>query len=817
MHRPTIHLICNAHLDPVWQWRWEEGCAETLSTFRTAVGLLDESEDLIFNHNEAVLYRWVGKLDPALFEEIRRLVKAGRWHIAGGWHLQPDVNIPGAESIIRHIAEGRRFFREHFNVAPRVAYNFDSFGHSAGLPQILAKAGYVMYIHQRPQHPDLDLPSDLYRWQGADGTEILGLRISVGLYHTEYDNLEQRLSEAVERALALDRDVPVFWGIGDHGGGATREDLERIVRFARNERRVAFVHSTPERLYEALADAGKSAPVVRGGLQRIFTGCYTSLSRIKRGANASLGRLIQAETMRAAAWWLSGQDYPAEDLDRAWRGHLFNDFHDILPGSCIRSAEQDAVNLYGKVDSSLRWLLLGAAVDFNRGPARATYVPVTALFSSPVPGRVPVEVEFMICHRPKWTGVWHARLVDAGGKEVVCQEEQPEALLPFNGWRRKLCFMAESDGVGVAHYDIEAVEGEKPAAAATAPAAPALDVVFDRERGSVERLAAGGGGPGGRGVNCIAGPLMRALAVEDLGDAWGADVWSYRTVKGSFEVEPASIRVIEEGPVRTIYQTELHFGRSRIVSNAIAYAAWPVLEYRLRIHWNEERMRLKLSVPTIFRSDRIVCEVLGGIAEFPADGEEHVHGRWCMIGGGGAPPGDIALGVVTSGQHGFDFRDGELRLSALRSAAYCHEKGFELSKYPARDYMDQGVHDVRVLVTAGTIDAVRSMLPCLADRLAAPPIVYAHLPIGSVTDRTARAGLVTLRPSNVRMLACKRSWDGEALIVRIQEAAGIPSKAALSLKTPRLEIVLSLKPLEIKTLRIERSGAWREVAMIEER
>ena len=210
MKRPALHLICNAHLDPVWQWRWEEGCAEALSTFGTAVELLHEHPGLIFNHNEALLYQWVREHDPALFAEIQRLVAAGRWTISGGWYLQPDVNLPDTESLIRHIAVGRRFFREHFGVEPVVAYNFDSFGHSAGLPQLLVRGGYRMYIHLRPQAPELELPSDLYRWRGLDGSEILTLRIAVGLYHTERDNIEQRLTEGTELALKLDRDVPVL-------------------------------------------------------------------------------------------------------------------------------------------------------------------------------------------------------------------------------------------------------------------------------------------------------------------------------------------------------------------------------------------------------------------------------------------------------------------------------------------------------------------------------------------------------------------------------------------------------------------------------
>ncbi|MGD0782680.1 MAG: alpha-mannosidase, partial [Candidatus Aminicenantales bacterium] len=286
--RPTIHLICNAHLDPVWQWRWEEGASEAISTFRIAAEILNERRDLVFCHNEAVLYRWVERLDPALFRDITRLVRAGRWAISGGWYLQPDANMPGIESTIRQIAEGREYFRAKFGVVPRVAYNFDSFGHGAGLPQVLRQAGYEMYIHMRPQAGELELPGDLYRWRGADGSEILAYRISVGLYHTEYDNIGDRLEKGTALALEKGRDVPVFWGIGDHGGGPTRKDLDVIDRFRRDERRVRIVHSTPERFLDAVKEAGRMAPVVRGDLQRCFTGCYTSLSRLKRGAIHSL-------------------------------------------------------------------------------------------------------------------------------------------------------------------------------------------------------------------------------------------------------------------------------------------------------------------------------------------------------------------------------------------------------------------------------------------------------------------------------------------------------------------------------------------------
>src|SRR5215510_4091861 len=160
--RPIVHLFCNAHIDPVWRWGWEEGAREAISTFHTAVELLDEYPEFIFNHNESLLYEWVEEYDPPLFERIRELVRQGRWNITGGWYLQPDVNLPGGETLVRVILEGRRYFQEKFGVCPPVAYNFDSFGHPGSLPQLLKQSGFDMYIHCRPDATLLELPGLVY-------------------------------------------------------------------------------------------------------------------------------------------------------------------------------------------------------------------------------------------------------------------------------------------------------------------------------------------------------------------------------------------------------------------------------------------------------------------------------------------------------------------------------------------------------------------------------------------------------------------------------------------------------------------------------
>jgi len=781
----NVHLICNAHLDPVWQWRWTEGCSEALMTFRNAADLLDEYLELIFNHNEAILYQWVQQYDPALFIRIQELVSAGRWFISGGWFLQPDVNLPPVENLCRNIGMGREFFVKYFGSKPRVAYNFDSFGHPGNLPDILGEFGYEMYIHQRPEKSFLELPSSLYNWKGPNGTTIGAYRIEIGLYHNERNNIEQRLREGADLALKLGRDVAVFWGIGDHGGGASRADLEKIRKYIPTDDRVEFIHSTTDRFYEAIEPLLKKAPVFEGGLQRIFTGCYTSLSRIKRKALEASGAAIQAErlgdqrpeTKRPRDQETEGPRdqetkgprdqetkgprdqetkgprdqrqltidngqpiiyynhnnhnlQPDIRLSDIWRDILFNDFHDILPGSCTEPAEHDALDLYGRAMENIRRLNMDSIARINRTvPPFKAYIPVTVFNSNPLLTTFPVEFECMSDYRPLWEGEWVLKLFDRAGHEIACQEEQPEALLPFHRWRRKICFLAKNVEPGVRHYEVRKGERRK-------------------EKG--ER-------PDKLSTSFLLPPSY--LTVNDDSDSWGTNTWSWRDIAGRFEPVPGSDRVIEEGPVRCISEQILVWGHSKIVVHSITYADWPVTEYKIRVQWNEEKMRFKLAIPVEMQHPRLVAGIPGGSAVFPPDAQEHVHGTWITLkdqetgeqrletrdqrletGDQRPETADshhesrvtshespvTNLFIAHNGLHGFDFDGRELRLSVLRSAAYCHEQGFNLEGGPCRKFMDIGVHDIRLALW----DDPSINPAAVAEWLITPPLVWPHLPIG---------------------------------------------------------------------------------------
>lgn len=289
-------MICNAHIDPIWQWEWEEGASATLSTFQSAANLAKDF-DYIFCHNEVTVYKYTEKYAPALFQEIKKLAKEGKWHISGGWYLQPDCLMPCGEGIIRQIREGEIYFKEKFGVMPTAAVNFDPFGHSRGLVQILTKCGQNAYMFMRPYgkympFPQLDLPAETFIWEGYDGSRVKACRTTE--YNSDLGKATDKINKDIDRQSG---DVEIglsCWGVGNHGGGPSRKDLKAVEEMMKTSD-IEIKYSTPE---EYFADVNPTE-VFDKSLVTCMVGCYTSMAELKQKYRNLERQLMFAEKSRA--------------------------------------------------------------------------------------------------------------------------------------------------------------------------------------------------------------------------------------------------------------------------------------------------------------------------------------------------------------------------------------------------------------------------------------------------------------------------------------------------------------------------------------
>ena len=424
-----IHMVCNAHLDPVWQWTWEEGAAETLSTFRVAAKLCRQFDGFIFNHNEALLYRWIEEYEPALFAEIQALVREGKWHIMGGWHLQPDCNMPSGESFVRQIQSGRQYFKEKFGTEPTTAINFDPFGHTRGLVQILAKSGYDSYLFGRPGGNDTPLPAELFTWVGYDGSRVTAYR-RCG-YKSMLGEATKKVEEIVEACPENGTEI-CLWGVGNHGGGPSEKDLcdiEKLQKTIREEG-VELIHSTPEDYFRAVR--GKALPEYAGDLNAWAVGCYTSMARIKQQYRRTESDYFTAEQMAAIASAQGLMQYPKEELQQAMYDLLTVQFHDILPGTSIQPAEDAALQMLSHGAQILSRVRMRAFFALSGGQKPPTPTEIPILVYNPFP--FPVEGDFaceMMLWDQNWADEFSIPQVMQDGKALPTQCEK-EDIFRFN-------------------------------------------------------------------------------------------------------------------------------------------------------------------------------------------------------------------------------------------------------------------------------------------------------------------------------------------------------------------------------------------------
>jgi alpha-mannosidase len=845
--RQKCYLICNAHLDPVWLWPWEEGLTEAISTYRVAADFCEQYPDFIFNHNESLLYEWVERNDPKLFRRIQRLVKKGSWHIAGGAYLQPDLIGASGESLIRHFLVGKTYFADKFGQEPTTAYNFDSFGHPQGFIQILAGCGFDSYVFCRPNRSVQTLPVGSFIWRHDSGAEIVARR-SDDHYITQGGILKIMQSGKWGEFYKTEGDFMFLWGIGNHGGGPSHAEYADLKKLSALFPEIEFIESTPEAFFKhSMGVRGRAnLSVVQGDLKPVSEGCYTSMQLVKARHRRLESMMQLTEKLAAVAWWQKKRDYPVADLSVAWKDILFSEFHDILPGSGIPKAEEDALNLLGHAEEILRRKRAEILISLLRDEPLAERDETPIFVFNPHSWTVTreVEIDFGIAQQFSPDGV--IRRVFRDGKEIEAQFEKGEDNLldgSWGEWRSRAVFVTTIPPLSFQRFDtsFEPLAQENIRRWRT-PKLPEKDqltvktehqkVVLNLQTGLLDRLEI-------EGRPVLAATSFQPLVFADLNHSWST-VLKWQKCEAKFELATPiqakniigsdythrdfiegkpPISILEDGPVRMIVQVILVHGDSFIVQRYVIQKKRPGLRIEQNIFWTKHDKKLCLEIvhdPALTRLEAEKCYSIDDDTAAALVGSEMDYQGFLRFSDPSSKAG--AFAVVSHGTHGYSRRENRLRLNILRSPSYAtHEQNVQpdtdryLNRFIPRQ--DQGNRTAQFTFlfgeSAATTDAVAR--GGLEANIPLDPFVY--FPTNRTNKRAKRASFASVSVRNVLLTTLKKAETGSDLVFRLWEARGRKTKFNLIVEGRKFPLLI--EPWQLKTFRLNRGGKLVETNLIE--
>lgn len=793
MKTQKLHLIGNAHIDPVWLWQWQEGFHEVRATFRSALDRMREYADFVFVASSAAFYEWVEQSDPTMFAEIQQRVKEGRWGIVGGWWIEPDCNIPCGESFVRQGLYGQRYFREKFNIQAHTGFNVDSFGHAGTLPQILRQSGIDYYVFLRPMPHEKELPSRLFWWQSRDGSRLMAFRIPFA-YTYWGDDLESHARACLDEMQTPLDELMCFYGVGDHGGGPTIEHIESIHHLQADAGFPAhLVFSTPETFFEAAEAKGWALPTIQGELQHHASGCYAAHSGIKRWNRLAENRLLAAEKWSLVAHWVVGQPYPA-DFGRAWKNVLFNQFHDIMAGTSLEAAYEDVRNTTGEAlaiaDRNLTFAVQSLAWQVNIPLAEGT-TPVVIFNPLTWPVKVPIEME-----ANRW--LLETVLLDDVGKVVPHQGVQPST----TAGRARLAFVAELPALGYRTYHLTPSANTVEAATLRA-----TDHLLEGERFRLEFDPHSGWISALRdkkyAVDVFSGAAARPVVVDDPHDTWGHGILRWDQVVGEFRA--THLKLVEHGPVKSVLRVTSQFGASSLIQDFTMYPNLDQIDVRVTVDWHEPRKMLKLRFPINVQNANVAFETPYGFIERIPVGDEEPFQSWVDVSG--AAQGIVyGFSLLNDGKYSLDVQGCDIGLTVLRSPAYAHHIPAELEPERSYRYMDQGAQHFQytLLPHAGTWQQAGTVRR--AAELNQPPVaLFATFhPQGALSQVDS---FITVEPDNVLVSVLKQAEDDDDLVLRVYETGGAAAQVVIRLPKWARTLQAAFKPGEIKTFRIPRDPA----------
>jgi alpha-mannosidase len=364
IRKTSILQTGNSHIDTAWLWPESETVDVVRRTYSTALQLMPEYPNYTFSQSAALYSQWMQEKYPQIFADMKQRTREGRWELVGGMWVEPDLNMPDGESLVRQLLLGKTYFRTQMGVDVHIGWNPDSFGYNWQLPQIYKRSGVDYFVTQKMGWNDTNhLPLKIFWWQSPDGSRVL--TYFPNAYHENTDPVDEA-QELAKAAMLVpgDNTIMRLYGVGDHGGGPTRvmlDDIDHSMRpdallprvsystaghfFSTVESNLADPASAPVWNYRTFADGKATMPPFQGGPLQIpvwndelylefHRGVFTSQAQHKRNMRVAEEQMLNAEKW-ASLSWLGGQAYPGDALNEAWKKVLVNQFHDLAAGSGI--------------------------------------------------------------------------------------------------------------------------------------------------------------------------------------------------------------------------------------------------------------------------------------------------------------------------------------------------------------------------------------------------------------------------------------------------------------------------------------------------
>jgi alpha-mannosidase len=672
-----VHMIGNAHIDPVWLWPWQSGADEALATLSSAADRCDEYPDFVFTRGEAWVYRQAEQIRPDLFARIRKLIERGQWHITGGQYIQPDLNLPTEAGLRRQLVHGQRYFRDKFGITPTIGYNVDSFGHTASLPDILADHGYTAYVFRRPEQHQVALPANTFVWQGVKGGEVVAFRINPG-YVSNFADLTGQVELAIEAADPALGHTMCFYGVGNHGGGPSKAMIEWIIANRRSFAGHELVFSTPQAFFSAIAGERDRLPRVTTELQHTFPGCYSVMHDIKSTQRHGEQLLDQAE--RAATAFATNaserQDHVAR-LDAAWDDLLFTEFHDILTGTSIPSAWGSVRAMQGRARIVGEEVLFEATRRWSYSTLpRVDEHQIVVVNTGDRPFKGIVEAEPYLDF-DDWRQRW---LSDEAGDPVPVQEVQPDSsqMIP------RIIFSAEVGPAASRQFQVR--NDPRPPIDIDGSAMQATPEILSN---GIVTIALGDGGVSQirvgdtdlLGTNGISLHLRRDTT----------DTWTFHTDRWEEPVlttlADEAWRVEETGPIRVRAHLEGRLGNSRIGWTISLCRGESRIAVALDVNFDERFILLQMPFDLAQPPSRWTDGLAGGRVDRRPSASE-----WPFLGWSRLTVGDYDVGLVTDDFYSHSVDGSVWQPTLLRSPKMAWGGG-EPATYAGRDHhTDQGVH-----------------------------------------------------------------------------------------------------------------------------